>query len=677
MTSPNPLTGTTYEVGRRVAAMAPINRRARETNLARTRQIEAVLATLHAGDEVSQDDLRTAERAAHKVAGSAGVFAMHRASDLARELEAILGRRPLAGDDLQRATKTLGELRTAIAEEPATFDHEERGEICSEILVAYPDRGLAERITAAAARRGWSTRWAADTRSAREAILTHAPDVVLLGLDLPVDGATALLDVAAGERPPCPTLVVSDHDGFVDRVEAARAGADGFLASDLDADVVVAVAIEAAGRRVGERMRVLAVDADESILEALAETYRDTGFELSTLAEPNAFWEVLDAVEPDLVLLGANQGAPGLDLCRSIRSDMRWATLPVLVLLHGVSPEAVAAVFAAGADDYVSTPVVGAEVLTRTGNRLDRARLERRIAQTDMLTGVANRQAFTAAFTRLTAQAAQSGEPLSLALIDMDKFRHLNEVHGHGMGDVVLKRLAAFLSETFHRADLVGRWGGQEFVVAMDGTRRSDGVARVAAALETFRNESFTSPSGRQVRASFSGAVAEFGPDGRSVESLVRASTPAMGAAKRAGGNRVLPAGWRPRSGANVTDVYIVEDDETLSGLLQQALSTRGLRSEREADGRLALERLVGPNPLTARVILLDVDLPGMNGLDVLRGIEEAGVLGRSKVIMLTVLSDAADVQTALRHGAFDHVAKPFSLPVLMQRLRRALEATR
>jgi len=73
-------------------------------------------------------------------------------------------------------------------------------------------------------------------------------------------------------------------------------------------------------------------------------------------------------------------------------------------------------------------------------------------------------------------------------------------------------------------------------------------------------------------------------------------------------------------------------------------------------------------------VLLLDVDLPGLNGLGVLRRLAHDGVLQRTRVIMLTVQSAESEILDALELGACDHVAKPFSLPVLLQRIRHTLQ---
>jgi CheY-like chemotaxis protein len=123
-----------------------------------------------------------------------------------------------------------------------------------------------------------------------------------------------------------------------------------------------------------------------------------------------------------------------------------------------------------------------------------------------------------------------------------------------------------------------------------------------------------------------------------------------------------------------VIDVLLVEDDDALSQLLVRALESSGYTAAVISDGRLAVEMLTGAAPLSCRVILLDVDLPGLDGLAVLRQLTAAGVTERTPTIMLTVRSSESEVLEALQSGAVDHVAKPFSTPVLMERIRLALE---
>ena len=123
-------------------------------------------------------------------------------------------------------------------------------------------------------------------------------------------------------------------------------------------------------------------------------------------------------------------------------------------------------------------------------------------------------------------------------------------------------------------------------------------------------------------------------------------------------------------------DVVLVDDDEVLSGLLLHTLKTQGYQTEWIADGQVAADKLRGPTPtVKARIVVLDVNLPSLDGISVLRELSRTGALKETKVIMLTVRSSEPEVLSTLQLGAFDHVAKPVSVPVLMQRIKRALES--
>ncbi|MGH2898797.1 MAG: response regulator transcription factor, partial [Solirubrobacteraceae bacterium] len=130
-----------------------------------------------------------------------------------------------------------------------------------------------------------------------------------------------------------------------------------------------------------------------------------------------------------------------------------------------------------------------------------------------------------------------------------------------------------------------------------------------------------------------------------------------------------------PGDGPQVADVAIVEDDPVLGRLLEHALQTRGYRTHWITDGAVAVADLGAPEPkLLAPLLLLDSDLPSVDGLRVLRTLRERGVLERMQVIMLTARGVEGEALAALDSGAIDHVTKPFSVPVLMQRVRRALD---
>jgi diguanylate cyclase (GGDEF)-like protein len=676
------------------SAVAGVWARYRDQVLARVDVLEAAALGLLEG-RLDREGRREAEREAHKLAGSVGTFGFAEGSRLAREAETLLAGPAALG---QAEALRLADLAVALRREltappapPATRQAESApspvpSPVQTEaaavprpeaeapmLLIVDGDRDTAERLAMEASARGMRpcVAHAADDACAQ----VRGADAALL--DIAVPGGMELLRALTDRFPPVPTIVFTRRDAFTDRVEVARLGGRGFLRKPL-APARAIDAVEPLLRPApSPQAAVLAVDDDPAVLEAVRFVLEPHGIRVDTLSEPERFWESLEASAPDVVLLDVDMPrVNGLELCRVLRNDPRWKSVPVVFLTSRTDPTTVQEVFAAGADDFVGKPFVGPELGARIHNRLERVRLQRSLAETDALTGVPNRRGSEEVLERFLRLAAGQGEPLAIGVVDLDSFKTVNDRCGHAVGDEVLARVARVLQKRFRAEDVVARWGGEEFVVGMYGMDKADGVQRLAEALEVLREETFTPPRGEPFHVTFSAGVAEFATDGRDLQSLYRAADAAMYAAKEAGRDRVLPAGWSPErgEGPRTVDVLVVEDDAAIARLLQHALETRGLRHEWIDNGQKAAAMLTGPAPeLRARVVLLDVDLPGLDGLGVLRLLAAERMLERTRVIVLTVRSHEAEVVRALELGAFDHVAKPFSVPVLLQRIRRAL----
>lgn len=164
----------------------------------------------------------------------------------------------------------------------------------------------------------------------------------------------------------------------------------------------------------------------------------------------------------------------------------------------------------------------------------------RQVAETDALTGLANRAAFDAHLDQALRQAAQAGEPLSLILLDVDHFKQFNDRHGHQAGDAVLREVAGCLRETAGSALFVARYGGEEFAViagAMTGERLRALAERLRQALEhrTIQHEGVQ----LRVTASFGAATIRRTSDVPDGGRLIEAADRQLYAAKRNGRNRV------------------------------------------------------------------------------------------------------------------------------------------
>jgi len=164
---------------------------------------------------------------------------------------------------------------------------------------------------------------------------------------------------------------------------------------------------------------------------------------------------------------------------------------------------------------------------------------ERLLAKTDGLTGLMNK---TSVYRRLRDLVSDDANgPLSIFLLDIDHFKQYNDTHGHLPGDELLKRMGAALREHSREHEVVGRYGGEEFLVLMPSTSKDDAMRvaeRIRSMVEgTPFEHAESQPTGH---VTISGGVATAPADGEDVDSLLRNADAALYQAKRAGRNRVV-----------------------------------------------------------------------------------------------------------------------------------------
>ena len=495
------------------------------------------------GGSLNEEQRAGAEREAHKLAGSAGMFGFAEGSRLAREVEVGLARDPLSPEDGTRMSAFVVALRRELGGAPTAQDVKSEAQAEGRILVVSTDADLARGLEAEAGVRGMTVETTSSSEQAAQLMGSRRTDAVVLDMgEGPVlNGGLEALELLRDADPDVPVIVTTGADSFADRVEVARRGGRGFLPRPSSAEQ----AVEAISRTVspprGEEMKVLALDDDAIVRSGLQILLEQAGFQLTVLSDPASLWSHLNQLAPDLLLLDYDMpGVNGKELCRVVRNDPRWGELPVVFLTAHVDADRVQEVFAAGADDFVAKPIVGPELAARISNRLERVRLFRRLANTDPLTGLYNRRRSEEAGTRLLTLARRYGQPLSLAIIDLDRFKQVNDRYGHAMGDAVLRRVAGMLKEAFRGEDVIARWGGEEFVVIMYGAPGSDGVRRMNELLSELT--AATPPGDTAPHLSFSAGVAEFPAAGEDLHSLYRAADQALYRAKELGRGRVLAA---------------------------------------------------------------------------------------------------------------------------------------
>jgi diguanylate cyclase (GGDEF)-like protein len=433
-----------------------------------------------------------------------------------------------------------------------------------------------------------------------------------------------------------------------------------------------------------EGRRILVVDDEPMVSRGLTTLLGKRGMTVTAVNDPLRFWTVLDETKPNLILLDLEMPKiSGTELCRVVRSDPRWSELPVIFLSGHTDQASVQRVFAAGADDYVGKPFVPAELMMRIENRLTGVKARRAPVETDPLTGLPIAHKATEQIDRFLRLARRKSDPYSIAVLQVDAFASLANTFGRGTGDVVLRSIGELLPKSFRAEDVVGWWGGPDFTVGMYGSTKEHAAIKLTQVCSKIGNQSFLSEDGQRVHVSCSAGVAQYQSDGDTVTALREEALKALEQVRATGGIRTTGGVIRVGiSGVKAmgpmtrrVDVAIVDDDTALVSLLQHAMESRSLRVATFADGETAVAALTGSAPeVQASLILLGVDIPALNGLDVLRRLKAGEITRSSSVVMLTSRTGERDVLAALELGAADHIAKPFSVPVLMHKVRAMLK---
>jgi diguanylate cyclase (GGDEF)-like protein len=500
--------------------------------------------------ELDQDLQQTAMREAHSLAGALGTFGLSEGSHLARRIERVLETdRPLSMDETVSLQKWAIALRQEVERSPFVpeptppIDPEDERPL---LLIVDGGRALTTHLVEEAATWGFRTATATNLAQARSQIHCKWPDIVLLDPEIEAIAADSLSLLADLNKqvPPIPTVILTDSHNLADRLEIARLGGRIVLQKSTPAAQMLEALTHILHQADRAKAKVMVVDDDPKILAVLRSLLEPWGLKVTTLDDPQQFWDVFEATIPDLLVLDMEMPViGGIELCQIVRNDLRWYSLPILLLTARTDADIVNQVFGVGADDFASKPIVGPELVSRIINRLERTQFLRNLAETDPLTQLTNRQKSTQDLDRFLHLAQRQKQPFCLAVLDLDQFKQVNDRYGHATGDGVLRQFGQLLRQTFRTEDVVARWGGEEFVIGMYSMTKENGVQRVKQVLETLRQQRFTTAVTRSspFQVTFSAGVAQYPEDGEDLSALYQAADLALYRAKATGRDRVEP----------------------------------------------------------------------------------------------------------------------------------------
>jgi len=316
----------------------------------------------------------------------------------------------------------------------------------------------------------------------------------------------------------------------------------------------------------GNGARILVVDGDSNSLRILAAMLQRAGHEVTTAHTGKEALRIAMQVVPQILV--ADRSVPELDgigLCRSLRAFEAGRRVYIILLTSDEAEDHIVEAFDAGVDDYVGKPFKAKILLARVRSGMRVVRMQERIdtdkqtqirqvaelgvlnrrltqtAVTDVLTDLPNRRFAMDAMREGWERAVREDEPLSVLMVDIDRFKRVNDTFGHNAGDTVLKETARVLRTQVEPPGVVCRLGGEEFVVVLPGAA-VDAASEVAERLRAEIAAHEIHADGFDGHVTVSVGIATRDAAVHDSEHLLKLADEGLYRAKEAGRNRVCVA---------------------------------------------------------------------------------------------------------------------------------------
>src|SRR5690554_1858842 len=521
-------------------------------------EIEGLVASIFSASQHQEtiDELVAAYQLLHRLAGSAGTLGFTQLGEQARTLELAI--KPLAdqvteGIEKHHIQLQLKELLAGgfdkdliglrsflgVADPVSTGWHKPtpvESDNQFVLLILDPDQQHGHLVSQGLALYGYEVR----SLSSAEQWTDSMDDV-----DLVMIRDTLLQDEGASWLPrlhKLPVICFSEAHDFAPRYRLARLNVDACIDGALDipalADQVEQLLAEGVATLSG---KVMIVDDDRELLEHYRVVLTSGGMQVRAFDDPSRLLSELAEFRPDILLMDVQMGQyDGPILARMLRFQAEWLSLPIIFFSSEANRDLQLDVLARGGDDFVTKPVSD-EFLLRTARiRCFRARQLDKLVSLDSLTGLLKHALAKTELNREHARCTRSGHSSVVAMLDLDHFKQVNDSYGHGVGDMVIKALSNLLRHRLRNTDIIGRYGGEEFVVVLPECSLEKAVEVLEALNQDFARLVFNGGS-EEFAVTFSAGVAALN-DYETGEEAIDAADRALYQRKRAGRNGVTVA---------------------------------------------------------------------------------------------------------------------------------------
>lgn len=362
---------------------------------------------------------------------------------------------------------------------------------------------------------------------------------IIANLDNLNDTQIKLLGEIEEVRSSIPLIFISQDNSIDARLKAVKSGGQAFILKPVDYTQLLQAIDSLTERQLMQKYRVLIVDDQKSLSDYYATILESADFEVMSVNHPETeLMPALTDFTPDLILLDLYMPyCNGQDLAGIIRQMDNLLSVPLVFLSAEASSDLQLRAMSTGADAFLTKPVSPDDLLLTVQSRIKRGRAVHDLVTKDPLSGLLNRRESIRRLDEEVSRSRRNGTPLSVAMLDLDHFKKINDTLGHATGDWVIKYFARSMQKVFRETDIIGRQGGEEFVVIFPDTD-TEAAQLACKRLKKYIKES---ESDLPTPFTYSGGLA-FVEENEDSDKILERADLALYKAKEKGRNKVITA---------------------------------------------------------------------------------------------------------------------------------------
>jgi diguanylate cyclase (GGDEF)-like protein len=391
---------------------------------------------------------------------------------------------------------------------------------------------------------GYQVQIVQDFTALKNAVAKHMALSILLDISSPKNGVAendVFDQIPQWQEKKIPFMFISDVDKQEIRLKAIKVGGIAFFPKPVDLVNLIDKLDETRASETDDH-RVLIVEDQSTVANYYQIVLKMAGMTTKVVTDSKQVLTELEEFHPDLILMDLYlPDSDGIQLAKMIRQIDEYVSVPIVFLSSEGDFNKQMEAMSLGGDEFLEKPIKADHLVSVVRSRLERLRIIRALMIRDSLTALLNHTSFRGQLKQELERCRRQETKLALAMLDLDEFKRINDTYGHSVGDSVLKSLSRLLRQRLRKSDIIGRYGGEEFVVILLDVDEEHAYQVMNEIREHFAEVQHFAPGKGFFSVTFSCGIATY-PEFSSSTLISDAADQAMYRAKEAGRNKVMTA---------------------------------------------------------------------------------------------------------------------------------------